>query len=266
MESATNDWLFSGAQAAMLQVFSIRSGQPIEGIEIRDSEVRVVGDARNTLFAITDADDCVIEDNVFEANRILAQSSISFGVASTQGGLYSGDLSRAVVFRGNQITNAFLQLSPIYDPVDGGPTIAGNTQRLVLDGDNPGVYWAALRLGGLSGETEAFTLADHTIDCEITSGAGLGLFGGVLNTQGVEPRGLTLRNVDISYSGDTAPRYPFAYMGRNGVDVSFGSSNRIESCDLTGQPGTGAVVVPGPDRDVQIIDSFGDGATPLSVR
>ncbi|MFK7991774.1 MAG: hypothetical protein AB8I08_37500 [Sandaracinaceae bacterium] len=264
-ESAMNDWEFTGAQAAMLQVFSIRGGQPIEDVVITGNEVRVVGEARNTLFAINDANDCAIENNVFEYNRIVAQSSITFAVASTQGGLYSGDLSSTVRFQNNEIINAYLQLAPVYDPIDGGPVVSGNTQRLTLDGDNPNVYWAALRLSSISGQSQRFTLENHQVFCDISSTSGLTLYGGVFNTQGAEPRDLTLRNVDITYTGSVSPLRVFAYTGRNSVNVDFDSSNRIEDCDVSGASGTGAVVVPGADRSVQIVNSFGDGATPLTV-
>ena len=257
IESATNDWIFSGAQATLVHIFSIKNAQPISNVNVSDNTVKTIGDARNVAFGISDATNCLIENNTFEASHIMAQRNINIAVSSSQGGLYNGDLSNTVIFRNNTITNYFINLNPLYNAVNGGPVIEGNVQNLTID-RGIGIYWGAFNLKGVSGDYPSeITLKNHTINVNQTFDAGV-LFGGVFNTQGQNPKNITFNNVDINYTG-ISPANAFAYTGKNNTAANFDRTNSIVDCNIVGASGVGAVNVLGSDASVVITNSYGDG-------
>ena len=261
--SATNPPIFNGAQAALVNVFSISSGQEIKNIRMTNSRIEIVGESSNSAFAVTDATDAVFENNTFSANYVRSSGSVGFAANGTQNGLYDGYLDDSVIFRNNTIENLRINLGVVYNPQNGGPIVENNVQNLTLD-RSVGLYWAALRLVSTSGQSNDFTLKDHTVNVNIESTTGLNLFGGVLNTQGSEPKNLTFDNVAINYSGGN-PVYAFAYTGKNNTSADFDSSNLIKDCSISGASGAGAIFVKGSDKSVIIQNSFGDNNSELTT-
>ncbi|WP_222983928.1 hypothetical protein [Flagellimonas meishanensis] len=261
--SATNPPIFNGAQAALVNVFSISSGQEIRNIRMTNCDVEIVGESSNSAFAVTDATDAVFEYNTFSANYIRSSGSVGFAANGTQNGLYDGYLDNSVIFRNNTIENLRINLGVVYNPQNGGPIVENNIQNLTLD-RSVGLYWAALRLVSTSGQSNDFTLKDHTVNVDIQSTTGLNLFGGVLNTQGSEPKNLTFDNVAINYSGGS-PVYAFAYTGKNNTSADFDNSNMIKDCSISGASGNGAIFVKGSDKSVVIQNSFGDNNSAITT-
>ena len=264
IDSATNDWIFSGSQATTIQVFSINRGQPISNVNVTGNTVRTIGEARNALFGITDATNCLIENNIFESEYIQIQRSISFGNATDQGGLYNGDLSNTVIFRNNTVNNTFFTFNRLYEPINGGFVFENNTINIDID-RNMGAFWAAFRWITPNGDTQPYTFKDITININQSFATGT-LFGGVLCSQGINFKNITLDNIDINYEGSSLPDYPFAIVGSKDNPANFDNSNTIENCTITGAQGTGAIVVEGGNSSVNIRSSFGDNATPITAQ
>jgi hypothetical protein len=268
--SATNAPIFNGAQAALVNVFSISSGQEIENVRFYNNLIDIVGDSDNTAFAVTDATDCIFEYNTMSAAYVSSTGSVGFAANGTQNGLYDGYLDDTVIFRYNTLNNLRINLGVVHNPVNGGAIISNNTQNLVLD-RTVGLYWAAFRCVSSSGQTSGYTFTDHVINVDIQSTTGLSLFGGVFNTQGSEPKNLTFDNVDINYTSAIAPTYAWAYTGKNDTSANFDSTNTIIDCDITGNAlngvvGTGAVFVKGAVQNVVITNSFDDASpTPNAI-
>lgn len=265
MISATNDWIFSGAQAATLNIFTLSTGQLATNVNVFNCTISTIGDARNALFGINDAKNCRIEDNIFSCSYIMAQRSISFGVNDTQGGLYAGILDN-VSFKNNTTTNTFLVANNIFVAQNGGVSFTDNTSTINID-RNIGSYWAALRYSTTSGvATDSLTISNWYINVIQTFSTGQ-FFGGVLNSQGQEPRNLTLDRVTIDYTGSTSlPTYPFCHLDRNtGNFPSLNSSNIISNCRIIGASGLNSMAVDGPDKTAQIINSFGDSNSPITI-
>ncbi|MEM6864763.1 MAG: hypothetical protein AAF575_06260, partial [Bacteroidota bacterium] len=263
IESATNDWIFSGAQATSVHVFSIKRGEAIRNVNVRGNVIKTIGDARNPGFAINDATDCLIENNNFEASYPMLQRTISFGVFSEQGGLYSGDLSNTVIFRNNNVKNYMFVLDNLYVPVNGGFVFENNVINLNID-RNLGGFWGAFRIFSKSGETAPHTFKNITINVNQTFNTGT-LFGGVILSQGRNLKNLTFENVEINYSGTSIPTYPFAVVGTAESSASFDNTNLIKDCTLKGAVGTGAINVTGGNSGVVIQNSYDDSAMPITT-
>lgn len=263
IESVTNAEDYNNNHASMVQVFSVKSGQAIRDVNVTGNTIRIRGDSNNNPFGINDATDCLIENNVFESNYVAYDRGISFAVGDSQGGLYSGDLSNTVIFRNNTITNLYIRLLQLYDPINGGFVFESNTINLNIDRYVNGWYGTFL-LVDLSGDSQPYTISNTTINVNMTYNAG-NLFSGVFVSLGANMKNLTLNNVDINYTGSFRPTYPFARIGTPGYTPSFDSTNSITNCDLTGDVGTNAIYVYGTPKNPVITNSFGDGATILTV-
>lgn len=261
--SASNAPIFNGAQAALVNVFSITAGQEVRNIRMTNCRIETIGQSNNSSFAVTDATDCVFENNVISSEFVHSAGSVGFAANGTQNGLYDGYLDNTVIFRNNVLNNLRINLGVVYNPKNGGPIVENNVQNLTLD-RSVGIYWAALRLVSTSGQSNYFTLKDHEINVDIKSTDGLALFGGVFNTQGSEPKNLTFDNVTINYTGGT-PNYAFAYTGKNNTTAGFDNSNTIRDCKINGASGDGAVFVKGSNKSVVIQNSFGDNNSAITT-
>ena len=262
IESATNDWIFSGAQATLVHIFSIKNAQPISNVNVSGNTVKTIGDAKNRGFGITDATNCIIENNVFEASYIGIQRSLNFANSSTAGGIYSGDLSNTVIFRNNTITNYYIDLPSVYQPINGGFVFENNVINLNID-RNMGAYWGTFRITDTSGDTQPYTFKDITINVNQTFTTS-SFFGGVILSQGKNLKNITLDNVEINYAGTSLPKYPFASAGADTSSGNFDSTNKILNCSLNGTIGTGAINIGGVGNPT-ITNSYGDGNTPISI-
>ena len=128
-----------------------------------------------------------------------------------------------------------------------------------------GAFWAAFRWITPNGDTQPYTFKDITININQSFATGT-LFGGVLCSQGINFKNITLDNVAINYTGSSLPTYPFAIVGSKDNPANFDNSNTIENCTITGAQGTGAIVVEGGNSSVNIRSSFGDNATPITAQ
>lgn len=268
-ETATNAPIFSGAQASYIQFFSILAGQAIQDVTFSNNEIRIVGNSLNTAFAMNDCSGVIVDNNIIAANRLYAQGTINISTTSTQNGLYSGDIGDDVEFTNNTITNLFFNIGGLYNTTGNGPSYSGNTMNFPTVGsDNPGKYWAAVSINPGAGELSGNPLIfkDMNINVAINGGNGTGLFGGVLNTQGMELKGITFNNVTINYTGSTTPVYAWAYTGKNNTSSDYGSTNSIIDCTINGASGTGAIFVKGANKSVNITNSFGDGTTAITAQ
>tara|TARA_Y100001933_G_scaffold173116_2_gene171381 strand:- start:38186 stop:40219 length:2034 start_codon:yes stop_codon:yes gene_type:complete len=263
LTTASNAPIFPGAQASIVSIFSITPSQPIKNVNIRNTNFNAVGSSENVILNITDADNCLIENNTFTANNIAIQRSIQFGVFADAGGLYQGDLSNTVIFRNNTSTNIFYLLENLYTPVNGGFVFENNTINLSID-RNLGGHWGAFRIASTSGATNRHTFKNITINVDQTFETGT-LFGGVILSQGRHLKNITFDNVNINYTGTSLPTYPFASAGISGTSTNFDSTNMIKNCTMTGAIGTGSINVTG-SAEVVIQNSVGKNSNPITIK
>ena len=268
-ESPSNAPIFNGAQATIVSFFSIYSSNEIQNIVFTGNTVVKVGSSKNLFFGMNDIENSTFTNNTFTAPNLDSSNTFSFGVGDTEGGRYSGFIGSTVTFSNNTITNGIFLKRDLYESDGSGFVVSDITMNLNDIGvDNWGSYWAAIRINEISNPPsgDPITFRDMVINAEVNGTNGLGLFGGVLNTQGQEPKNMTFDNVDINYTGTTSPIYKWAYTGKNDTSSDFDSTNTIIDCNITGEIGTGAVFVKGSDKSVVIIRSFGDGTTPITVQ
>ena len=264
IESATNDWIFSGAQAALLHIFPLSPQRPLHNVNVIGNTIKTIGEARNPAFGITEAMNCRIENNVFEADHIMLQRNVAFGNGSNSAGSNSGFLDRSIIFRNNTITNYFVLLNKYMISSNGGMTFENNTINLDID-RGMGSSWGAFRKSYPSPmDLNDFTFKDITININQKVSTG-GSFGGVLCSEDSDVFNTTFENVDINYTGNAGlPTYPFMIIGTN-PGTSMNNSNRIVDCDVSGAVGTGSIGYTGSANPV-ITNSFGDGGTALTTR
>jgi hypothetical protein len=270
METAVTD---GGTSAVLLQFFSIQGGIAVRNLQVRRNTFRVRGTNLMGFFGTNDSRDIIIEDNVFDADQLEAGTVINFSTNDTQGGLYDGDVSN-LVFRNNTITNGIFNVGSLYYVLDGEdePIIENNTQ--IIDNNSLGAYRGAINIGGstLSGTMRGWNeirFKNHNITVSSSSG----IFTGAFGTNGVEPKNVVLDNVDITYVS-ASPRDVFAGVRRSKACptcpvvrqmVDFDSTNTIIDCDIVGYSGTGSMGFNvAAERTVNIINSFGDGGTPIT--
>ena len=263
-ESASNAPIFSGAQATLVHFFSTSgSGQALNDITFSNNIVNIVGNAGNNPIGFTDITNSTFENNTISCNYFGNTSYFGFGTGISNP--YSGDISNSVVIQNNTFNNVFFQIESVYDPINGGATIGANTFNNSWN-TNPGGYIGIVRLYKMSGSSPEFHFKNATINMDISNASGLGLFSGVFNTWGAEPKGWTFENITINYTGTSMGSllYPFAFTGKNDTSADFDSTNSISNCTISGAIGTGAVFVKGADESVIITNSFGDGNTPIT--
>ena len=261
-ESATNAPIFAGAQATLVHVFSTSgSNQPLDDINFRNNEIRIVGNAQNNPLGFTDIKDCAFEDNIISCDTFTAYSYIGFGTGISNP--YSGDFENVSIKR-NTIINTFCHFDSVYDPINGGPDFADNTVDITWS-ENPGAYLGVFRIFPSSGSYPEFHATNIDININLATSTGTTLFGGVFNTWGAEPKNWVFDDVDITWTGGS-PAYGFAYTGKNNTASDFDSTNLITNCDVKGVTGAGAVFVKGGDKSVRIQNSYGDNSVALSVQ
>lgn len=252
---------FAGAQATLFHVFSIRSAAPIDDIVLTNSTITRTGSAQNILFGVTDAKDVLIDNNTWNAQSALdLYGFCSFGNDIDQSGLYSGDLDN-VDFTNNTLNNVGIQLYPNFlVPTGGGLTIDSNTMDFDIS-SFAGGHSGMILIYDLNGGSASVpvTISNLSITANLQL-AGSSLFGGVIKARQNSVEDLTLSNVDVTWTG-SAPFYNYGHFLSN-----FGSTNTIINCDITGRSGTNAITVDGATQNPVITNSFGDGATPITVQ
>jgi hypothetical protein len=260
----------SPKQAALIQAFSIQAGVPVMNIQLRNNEVRVVGDAANSLFATNDSQGVTVEDNTFWAETLDVRKTITFSnPTGQQDALYDGDVSD-LVFRNNTLHNTMLNVADKYYVLPGSEpaVIDGNTQTF-SGAQDLGAFRGAININGSSlsgamrGEDE-FRISNHTITFDLDTVA-TGVWNGVISSNGTAPINVVLDNVDITYTGSGSVGAVFGGVRSQSV-VNYDGSNAITDCDITGFSGAGAIEFNGADTSVVISNSFGDGNTPLTVQ
>lgn len=260
-ESATNSG--AGFQASLVQTFPIHNNQTMRNVNTTDNTFRILGDSDNAAFGINDATDCLIENNTFQASHASLNRFITFGVTSTQNGLYEGDLDNTVIFRNNTIDNIIVRLPGVYEAINGGFVFEDVTIDIDVD-TNFNAWWGVFRIQSSSGDTDTYTFKDVTVNINQTNSAG-GLFVGAFMSLGRNIKNVTLDNFDVNYTGGTLPSSPFGRAGTPGFDGNFDNTNTILNCDLTGASGAAAINVTGNDARVVIQNSYGDGNTSITT-
>lgn len=264
VESATNSPSFKGAQASLIQTFPLHDGQTMKNVNLIGNTIRVLGDSQNAAFGINDAKECLIENNIFESSYTDLNRFITFGVTSTQDGLYEGDLDNTVVFKNNTATNLMIRLASVYEAINGGFVFEDNILNMNVD-RHLNAWWGVIRLLNSSGDSEPYTFKNITININQTDNAG-GLFGGAFLSLGGNMKNLTFDNVKVNYTGSTVPSSAFARIGTPGFNGNFDSTNLINNSSISGVVGTGAVDVTGSDTGAIIRNSVGDGSTPITIK
>lgn len=250
-------------QAALIHTFPLHNDQTMHDVNTIGNTVNIVGESTNAAFGINDAKDCLIENNIFKSTRADLDRFITFGVTSTQDGLYEGDLDNTVVFRNNTATNVWIRLAGVYEAVNGGFVFENNTLNMEVN-RFMNAWWGVIRLQASGGSSEPYTFKDITVNINQTDNAG-GLFGGAFLSLGRSLKNVTFDNVDVNYTGGTLPSTPFARIGTPGFGGNFDSTNLIRNCNIVGASGAGSIGVNGDDDSVRIQDSMGDGSTPLTI-
>lgn len=258
--SVTNAPIFPGQQATMVQIFSILGGQPIENVSLTNSLVDRRGASENVMIGITDAQDILIQNNTIQANgNINLYNHSVFGADGTQSGLYDGDLNN-VRFIDNTLTNTGLSFdTTVFDPIGSGLIIENNVSTYTVTANPTGEY-GAIQFYNLKAATSnnPITIKDHTININQTiSGADQ---WSPIKARSSTVTNLTFDNVNINLTGFPQSHAFGDFMG------SFGSSNQVINCTLTGASGTGAIEVRGADASAIINNSFGDGGTPITTQ
>lgn len=252
-------------QAAMIQAFSIDGSTPVENIFVRRNEVRVLNDAYNSLWGITDARNVIVEDNIFYADVMTAQRTISISTSSTQNGLYTGDVTD-YVFRNNTITNVRFGMGALYNVLGAGADALIENNTFTYTNVNPGKYYGLIEnTSGPMNTSDRIIFRGNTYN--INYPAGSVLFQGLVGSQVGTINNITLENCTIDYTNASGiPTNPFAKIGRTASDnlAGFGPSNIIENCTIIGASGTDAIRIFGPGQPT-IVNSFGAGATPITV-
>lgn len=264
VESAKNAPDFSGAQASLIQTFPLHDDQTMRNVNVIGNTIRVLGDSQNAAFGINDATNCLIENNVFEASYSDLSRFITFGVTSTQNGLYEGDLDNTVIFRNNVSSNLWVRLASVYVAVNGGFVFENNTLNMNVD-RQLNAWWGVFTEQSAGGNSETFTFKNVTVNINQTSSAG-NMFGGAFLSRGGNMKNITFDNFNVNYTGSTISSSPFARIGTPGFDGNFDSSNVIKNSTLSGATGTGAILVTGSITSAQIENSVGDGSSPLTIK
>ena len=262
IESATNDWEFSGAQATLVHIFPLSPQVPLHNVNVIGNTIRTIGDARNPAFHITEASNCLIENNIMEANYIMLQRNVGFGNGSNTAGSNSGYLDNTIVFRNNTITNYFILLNNYMISVNGGFVWENNTINLDID-RGVGNTWGAFRRAFPSrGDIDGFTFKDTQININQTVGTGT-IFS-VLMTEASNLTNTVWDNIDVNYTGTaTPPTYPFMRIGSN-PNVSMDSSNTIINCNITGASGSNSIDVSG-NGSPAITNSYDNNGNSITV-
>ncbi|RIV30535.1 hypothetical protein D2V08_15710 [Flagellimonas lutimaris] len=259
-ESKSTAPMFRNAQAAQIQVFTLHQGQNIQNVNVTGNTVKIVGEAENAAFGIHDATNCLIENNIFEADHISLYRMVTFGSTDVQDGLYEGDLSNTVIFRNNALKNLIVRLPTVYAPVNGGFIFENVAIDFDVDRYLNGHY-GVFRMLGFTGNSESYSFKDVSININQTYDAG-SLFGGAFRSLGVNMKNLSFENVNVNYTGDYTSN--FIQTGQPGYNGDFDSTNTVIDCNLTGRVGTGAISVTG-NSGVLIQNSMGDESTPITV-
>ena len=258
VRSATNAPIFSGAQATLVHVFSIKDPEPISNVIITGNTVEKVGLSENVIMGVTDAKDCLFENNILIGQSDLdLYSQMRFGIVGTQGGIYSGDLDN-VIFRNNQMINTGFNIQTQYFVPTGQGLIVDNNTMTWNITSFAGGHTGAIQFYDLSNSAShnGFTISNLDISVNIQNSPST--LWAILKARQSNVTNMTFDNIDVTYTG-TSPSYGFGHFISN-----FDSSNTVTNCTLTGVSGTGAITVDGATQNAVITNSTGDGNTPIT--
>ncbi|MCL6266242.1 hypothetical protein [Flagellimonas myxillae] len=246
--------MFNSAQqmGSMVDFFSTSSGNLIENIWIHDNVIRTVPghNAHYYLLSVTDAKNVIIENNTITMENAGNYGGIRLGSNTS---IYSGALQN-VKIRNNILNNTYVNTMTKYAPVNNQPIEIDNNEFNFTS--TLGVDVGALRFSARNGAHGYINFTNNDINVNMSSPNGI---NGVLASNGVDVVGVTLDNVNVTYSNGSSAR-PFGYL-----QGSFNSSNTIKNSSLTGANGAQSLVVNG-SQSAQIVNSTDSNGNPITMK
>lgn len=252
MEEMDNS-LFLSAQQVGSMIDFFREGSFIENIVVDNNTIknRDGQDIHYWLLAFTECRNVTVTDNIFSALSPGNFNGIRLG---SNTGSYAGYLEN-ISIQNNTLNNLGFQLMSQYSPADlidisnndiNYTTTSWNSNTAIIRAVNP---------TGTRGNIDFDT---NTIIINIPSSTSF--FNGIIYSAGSLYTNVTINNCTITYANSTITR-PFGYIQGN-----FGNTNTISNTTIIGDVGTEALVVTGATQNPVITNSFGDGATPITVQ
>lgn len=244
--------LFIAAQQMGSMVDFFRQGSSVQNITVHNNIIRARPgqDTHYYLLSFTEANNITVTNNTITQNELTNYGSLRFGSAT---GTYAGYLENITV-SGNTFNNGVVQMLTQYAPV--GQLEIDNNDFNFTDVSYP--FNGVIRTTNTSGTRGNIDFTNNNVVVNISGNSGN--LNGFLYTAGSELTNILIDNCTITYSNGLATR-PFGYVIGN-----FGNSNTIQDCTIIGDVGTEALVVTGGVQNPVIINSFGDGSTPITVQ
>lgn len=252
-----DDIYFSSAQqmGSMVDFFSTQSVNKIENLVVNNNTIkgRDGQDTHYHLLSFTDAQDITVTNNTIQMDVVENYAGLRLGSETS---FYAGYLSNLTA-SGNTFINCGVQLLGQYAP-SGQLIVTNNSFTYNNFTENWGSNQAALRTTSTTGTRGNVNFTFNNIVINVPSSTSL--FNGLIYSQGSEYVNMLIDNCTVTYQNATITR-PFGYIQGN-----FGNTNTISNCTIAGDIGTEALVITGATQNPVITNSFGDGATPLTVQ
>ena len=252
-EEMPNSYYVSAQQmGSMIDFFSTSAGYQIKNLVFNNNTVRTVSGntAHYYLMSFTEVDSVTVTNNVIRQDAPTNYSSLRLGSGTSS---YAGILQNLEI-SGNTFYNSGIGLMSRYNPV-GQMDISNNTFNY-----DSAAYpsQAAIRTTQTTGTRGNIDFVDNTINVNITSSSAN--INGVIYSAGSEYTNVSIDGVTVNYLDATVTR-PFGYIVGN-----FGNTNTIADCTIVGDIGTESLVITGATQNPTITNSFGDGATAITVQ
>jgi hypothetical protein len=213
--------------------------------------------SRAQLLNLGDVNNVVVSGNTFDFNATGNYGGVNIGTFNTTGGL--GAIENAT-FSGNTYINSGIEILNTITPSN--MVFNNETFNWNYTGAGGSSNQAIFRTINTSGNMDGGTFTNLTANVTITSNGGS--FSGFFISRGKGILNTSWDNVNLNYASSFAGAAGGAeYMYMQG---NFDSTNSISNSTMTNASGTGSVRVDGVSKGVVITNSFGDGATPITVQ
>lgn len=251
IEEMPNSYFVSAQQVGSMVDF-FRQGSKIENLVVNNNIIRGLPgqDTHYYLLSFTECKGVTVTNNEISMSFTENYSGLRLGSGTST---YPGYLENVLV-QGNTFNNCGSQLLPQYSPV--GQIVLNNNIFNYTSTSYP--FQAAIRCTSTTGNRGNVDFTNNQVNINIPSNSGN--INGILYSAGNEYTNLLIDNNTITYTNGLATR-PFGYIVGN-----FGNTNTISNCTIVGDVGTEALVITGATQNPVITNSFGDGATPLTVQ
>lgn len=211
------------------------------------------------LLSLGNVRDFVIDGNTFDRPRVDNYGSIMLGSSGSIGKMGVGNIKNNTYYNGGiDVANAY----------NGIGLLTIENEIFIFDdfsNGNGGGSHAAFRLLSTSDAFDNVRLRNSAItftwsSTPPTNGLFVSKGGGIANSE--------INNVTVTYTNNNAGSQPNFGLIQNlsGSHGNYDSTNSIIDCTLVGSSGENSLSVAGTDKSVVITNSFGDGATPITVQ